>query len=56
MDGKVLLELFIPQFRETHSETFSDDDEHRHDGMKSNPSLEEEAEFMIVLRDLDYVT
>jgi predicted AlkP superfamily phosphohydrolase/phosphomutase len=55
MDGKVLLELFTPQFRETHSVTFSDD-EFTQDGKKSDLSQEEEAELMTILRDLGYVT
>ena len=56
MDGKVLLELFTPQFRETHSVTFSDDDEFRQDGKKSSLPPEEEAELMTILREQSYVT
>lgn len=56
MDGKVLLELFSPQFREAHAVTFSDDDEFRQDGKKSDLSQAEEAELMTILRDLGYVT
>ena len=56
MDGKVLLELITPPFRETHSVTFSDNDEFRQDGKKSNLPPEEEAELMTILREQSYVT
>lgn len=55
MDGKVLLDLFTPQFRETHPLNFSDDDFTR-EGKKSDLSQDEEAELMTILRDLGYVT
>ena len=56
MDGKILLELLTPQFRETHSVTFSDDNEFRQDGKKSNLPPEEEAELITILREQSYVT
>jgi predicted AlkP superfamily phosphohydrolase/phosphomutase len=55
MDGKVLLDLFTPQFRETHAVSYSDE-EFTQDGKKTDLSQEEEAELMTILRDLGYVT
>ena len=56
MDGKVLLDLFTPEFKENHVINFADSDGFHDESTPSDLSNDEEAELMTILRDLGYVT
>ena len=56
MDGKVLLDLFTPEFREKQVVKFTNDDDFQAKSESNDLSEEEEEELMTILRDLGYVT
>lgn len=56
MDGKVLLDLFSPEFRAEHEVHFMEDSGTGQENMESNLTQEEQNQLMEVLRNLGYVT
>lgn len=56
MDGKVLLDLFTPEFQTARTIRFTDDDGYHYEGESNDLSPEEEEELTTILRDLGYVT
>lgn len=56
MDGKVLLPIFTPEFKENHTVNIIDDEDFNEESKQNDLSQEEEAELMTILRDLGYVT
>ncbi len=56
MDGKVMLDLFTPEFKENHVVKFADSEGFHGESTPNDLSNDEEAELMTILRDLGYVT
>jgi predicted AlkP superfamily phosphohydrolase/phosphomutase len=56
MDGKVLLDLFTPEFRVDHQVRFTEDSHSGEENKLSDLTREEQEELTTILRDLGYVT
>jgi hypothetical protein len=56
MDGKVLLDLFTPEFRVDHQVRFTEDSHSGEENKSSDLTREEQEELTTILRDLGYVT